>query len=206
MIGLDIISDAVDRAKLYNISEFKKLRARIAKGERHCSFGELICIRRWISALEYDINQNFNDAGTQAIYKLLLDGIHGYGGTYQLDPNVDIPGRTVVINVPGGGRPYELTFKWSDFIDNGEDGRIRYENTDWAGWNPMLSIDNMPYLNVDVDYIVLETGGFELLPGGAVPAIYEGQTMRAVGYEPIGVTPPPDPTTRVFHVSYIPLT
>src|SRR6185312_2891531 len=58
----------------------------------------------------------------------------------------------------------------------------------WVGWNPMLSVDNMPYLIVDEDYVVLSTGGFELLPTGNLPFIYDGQIMRAVGYEPF--TPP----------------
>lgn len=96
--------------------------------------------------------------------------------------------------------PDDLTFYWADFVDSGEDGRIRYDNLLWAGWNPILSVGNMPYLEVDVDYELLDTGGFILLSSGNVPFVYAGQIIRAVGFELPIVPEPPYPPAGSYRL------
>lgn len=141
-------------------------------------------------ALQHKLDTSDYGEQTDVLYACLQKVIQNYSGaSLTVDPNAQIPNTTIDVTTLGNNRPYEITFGWSDFIDNGLDGRVRYENPYWVGFNPILSVDNMPYLVLGVDYDLLATGGFVLLSGGNLAALYDGQIMRAVGYEPY-VAPP----------------
>lgn len=145
------------------------------------------------SQLEYQVSIGDYGTQTEKLYACLLSAVANYSGaSITVDPNAQIPNTIIDVTIVGNDSPYEITFDWADFIDNGFDGRVRYENPYWTNWNPILSIDNMPYLVLNVDYALLSTGGFVLLPNGNVPQVYDGQLMRSVGYEPytVVVTPP----------------
>jgi|SRR5579863_8853435 len=82
----------------------------------------LVCLKRLMRALQWDINEQINDATTTAIYELLLDETAAYNGTGVVyNPNVIIPGQTVIVQTSG------------NFTQS---GRIPF------GPTPLLVIDN----------------------------------------------------------------
>lgn len=183
MVSIATISNGVDQARLYYISEFKKLRTRLTKGERFCSFGDLICVNRRIKALAYDVQQGLNDEGTQNIYKLLMNSLDGFGASYNIDPNVNIPGTTIIVNVISDGKPAWFDFTWAQMSASGQDtdgGRYVYTNPLLDGWNPSLQTGTtLLYLGVDYD---MYKGGIIKFRTGK--AIYDSQSIRADNFQP----------------------
>lgn len=68
----------------------------------------IVCLKRLMRALQWDVDDNVNDATTTAIYELLLQENASYDGAgVVVDPNVIIPGHIIVVD--GGG---------SDFLES----------------------------------------------------------------------------------------
>lgn len=148
---------------------------------------QLIILKR---QLIYKISIDDYGTETQKLYSCILSAIANYSGaSISVDPNSSTPNTTIDVIIIGNESPYEITFSWSNFIDNGLAGRVRYENPAWAGWIPIISIDNMPFLVEGVDFQNLLSGGFILLSGGNVPAVYNGQVIRSLGYSPSSIPP-----------------
>lgn len=141
---------------------------------------------------------------TERLYSCLLSAVGSYSGaSLSVDPNSVNPNIVIDVTIIGNNSPNELTFYWSDFIDNGEEGRVRYENAELAGWTPIISIGNIDKnLWKFLDFTPLSTGGFELKPSGNIPAIYEGQGGWILGYEPY-VAPPEEFTYKLVNNSSI---
>lgn len=71
---------------------------------------KLICLNRIIRALTWDVDDEVNDEDTQEIYAMLLKQLAGYtGAILPNDPNVVIPGTTIVI-APGNVLLTSLVF------------------------------------------------------------------------------------------------
>lgn len=185
------INDLILVADGYMLEKTNEMLVEQKKGCDDC--GDVSAIMQ-LTILKEQLNyqMSIDDYGdqTDTLYSCLLGAVANYSGaSIVVDPNANVVNTTIDVTTIGNDSPYEITIAWADFIDNGLDGRIRYENPLWAGWLPMLAIDNMPFLVEGTDFTNISTGGFELLPSGNVPAIYDGQLIRAVGYEPYG-TPP----------------
>lgn len=153
--------------------------------------------------LSYQVSVDDMGTVTDLLFSCMLKAIDTYSGaSISVDPNANVPNTTIDVEIIGNDSPYEVSLEWDDFIDNGEEGRIRLEMPEWVEWLPILSLDNV-YLNfgnpfLPDDFKVLSTGGIELLPTGNTPAIYDGQTLRAVGYQPY--TAPPDPVATQIEI------
>lgn len=201
MALIEEITDSILLAKSFQTELTDELLYDQKRGCMDCKDqGEINRIENLVVSLENRVSRNTLDEETDKIYNCLLTAIANYSGSsLPVDPNANVPNITIDVTIIGNNQPNELTFYWSDFIDNGEEGRVRYENPLWVNWNPMLSIGNMPYLEVGVDYNVLPTGGFTLLLTGNVPAIYEDQIMRSVGYEPY--TTPDYPSAGTYRLA-----
>lgn len=137
-----------------------------------------------ILGLGYQINRpDYYSTTTVTIYNRLQDLI-GFGNIPTFDNNFQNPKQEIII-VKNAPDPLVITY--DDMTLSG----TRYDNPQWFSWNPFLIVDNTTWLQVGVDYSLVSSGGFVLNPGGNVPAIYEGQLIRAVAYAAIsGFTPP----------------
>jgi len=97
MISLETISNQVDVAKSYYLELLAAHRAELVKGCSDCSDSLLDCLGWLITALNFDIKGEYNTDLTQKLYAQLLVKLGGYSGAYVYDPNVVIPGQTIVI-------------------------------------------------------------------------------------------------------------
>lgn len=194
MVTLEQIAVKVGYAKNYYSEKFEEYRLNLIDGCKNCCDEGLGCLSYLITALQFDLDGEINTDVTQSLYNKLSGILGGYNQAFTYDPNVYVPGTTIVVEAPTS--PYEIMFGYDDFIDNGLDGRIRYDNPDWAGWLPLIEIGgvalNFGIPGVADDYYPLSSGGFVLLPTGNIPAFYDLQVARTVGYEPytVVVTPP----------------
>lgn len=95
MPTLNDISVSVDIAKAYSL---KKIALELVKfQDGGCGdLSKLDTLKRIIRALTFQINSNVNDDSTQSLYECLLTAIAGFTGTYTRDPEVQIPGQTVI--------------------------------------------------------------------------------------------------------------
>lgn len=129
---------------------------------------------------------DYSSEASVDIYNQLLDIGSTWFGGIALDNNAQTPGPIEVVNVPSFPEPIDIA--WADFSTVGSpDGgvtRVQYYNTDWAGFNPFLALiqPGMIALELGIDYSLIPTGGFVLLPGGNLPGIFSGQKIRAENY------------------------
>lgn len=89
-------------------------------------------------------------------------------------------------------RPQEETLRWSALVNTNEEGRKEVIRPEWVNWNPLLFVDSAIGLLVNIDYTIRPTGGFILKETGNVPLVYDGQIIRAVGFEPYITSPLPE--------------
>jgi len=124
---------------------------------------------------------DYTSTASVDIYNQLLDIGSTWFGGITFDPNAQNPGGIEVINVPD--MPEPLVVGWADFSDTG-DARFVYDNPDLLGWNPFMALTSpgLTGLELGTDYVLISTGGFELLPGGNVPGIFEGQIITIYSY------------------------
>lgn len=107
-----------------------------------------------------------------------------------IDPNAQIPGTTIIIVNPSGFISPIDPITWSDFnpaYQTTDGNRARYDNTNWKGVNPVLSLTSPAEtaLRLGVDYTLVPSGGIILLndlSGSGSPGIADGQSLRATSY------------------------
>lgn len=124
--------------------------------------------------------QNFTD---------LLDAPNSYVG--QALKNVRVNSTETGLEFYNA-KPDGTLLGWDDFIDNGEEGRTRYENTLWEGWIPIMELDNIGLnyglseqtVPVADDFEIISSGGFDII-GNNFQAIYAGQVMKVADFKPI---------------------
>lgn len=101
MSDLSTIQTSVNQGTLYFGELVEDMRADLISGcECNCS-GKLICLQAAIYALQYDIDTNVNTDRTTRVYAVLQKLIAGFSGAFNPDPDVVIPGRTVIISAGG---------------------------------------------------------------------------------------------------------
>ena len=142
-----------------------------------------------IDGLQYQFNLgNYNTATTISLYDKLNRYIGFDTNINSLDPNAQIPGTIIEIINPAGYIAPIPSIPWSSFdaaTQQPDGGRYIYYNTNWAGYNPILSLISPAEtaLTLGVDYTLISTGGIQLLNTSTVlPYIYDGQSLRSVGY------------------------
>lgn len=101
MVDLATISDKVDIAKSYYLELIEDHRQELIIGCDDCVDQKAECLKWLITALEFDITDQYNTDLTQINYKNLLDALVGFSGSYTYDPNVIIPGQSITINSDG---------------------------------------------------------------------------------------------------------
>jgi len=144
-----------------------------------------------IDGLQYQFNLgNYNTATTISLYDKLNQYI-GFDTTVNsLDPNAQIPNTVIEIINPAGYITPIPSISWSAFdplTQNADGNRYIYYNSNWAGYNPVLSLISPAEtaLTLGVDYTLIPTGGITLLndlSGNGTPGIANGQYLRATGY------------------------
>lgn len=170
------ITDSIALANAYFIQLLNKNTTGLQSGALTHLSKNIFCLRRFIRALQWDVDDNINDADTTALYDLLLTEIDGYTGSgVVVDPNVIIPGQPIIVIAT---MPVPLEIGFGDMTLAG----TRYDNPLWSGFNPFMIVDNTTWLEKGVDYNLLPSGGFTLIPGGNMPAIFQGQIIRALTY------------------------
>jgi hypothetical protein len=120
MITLDDVSAAVTIGEGYFSELLAKAIADLKTGKIHCLPKKLFCLNRLIKALKWDIADEVLDDTTIAIYELLLIEIGTYAGAGSVvDPNVSIPGLTIIV-VTGPGTVVRIHKDQDDLIEDGE--------------------------------------------------------------------------------------
>lgn len=123
------------------------------------------------------------------IYNQLVDIGSTWFGGIAFDPNAQGAGGVEVINVISTPEPIQkiLYTSFDAATQQSDGGRFNYFNTDWKGFNPVLSLTSPgeAALNIGDDYVLIPSGGISLLPTSTVlPFIYPGQFIRATSYTP----------------------
>lgn len=99
------ISDSLLIAKAYYTQLLDQDTASLQGGFPVRNRARIECLKKLIYALTWDLDINVNDADTTLIYELLLNEIYSYTGAgVVVDPNVIIPGNTIV--VVSSGTPF----------------------------------------------------------------------------------------------------
>lgn len=207
MVTEQQVIDLILIAQSYNLELGDNMIVEQKKGCDDCAdklANQILQLIMLVEQLYYKIELNDYGEETDSLYACLLSAVAAYSGaSLSLDPNAVNPNITIEVEIIGNNQPNELTFYWNDFIDNGEEGRVRYENAELAGWTPIFVIGNIDkHLLKFVDFTPLSTGGFELKADGNIPAIYEGQVGWIVGYEPY-IAPPEEFTYKLVNNSSI---
>lgn len=110
MATISQISDSIDLAKAYYSELISALISDLKNGVCNETLKEIKCLRRLIRALEWDIEIEEVDATTVKLYGFLLKGIATYtGSTLPVNPNVYIPGVTIVMDSPDSATDLERT-------------------------------------------------------------------------------------------------
>lgn len=125
-VSLETVEEAVELANGYfaELLEYDRLAA--LEGECAQYTKKLTCLNRLIRALSWDVQGGYNTDNTQILYALLLTQISTYHGAVPpVDPNVVIPGTTVIVPpgdilqtslvFPGEG---ETSYTFTDLIGN----------------------------------------------------------------------------------------
>lgn len=203
MITVEEITEAILRAKGYQaelteeLLEEQKAGCMDCKDQRDINRIENLVVSLENRIVRFDLGED-----TTKLYNCLLLAIGNYhDGALSIDPNATVPSIIIDVEVITDSRPNELTFYWSDLIDNGEDGRVRYENPLIKGWTPMIVIGDVDkHLLKFRDFIPLEDGGFELVNTGNVPSMFNGQVGWIVGYEPYATPEPTYPSAGTYRL------
>jgi hypothetical protein len=178
MITTAQIEDSIDLAEAYYLQLLAIDTASLQVGNTPINDSKIKCLNRLIRALTWDVNINFIGVTTIILYDLLLKAISTYSGaSLPVDPHAYIPGSNVTITYT---TPPPTEIGYSDMTLSG----TRYDNPLWKGFNPFMVLDISTFLQNGVDYSLLVTGGFILNPSGSVPAIYPGQILRSLNYQP----------------------
>lgn len=117
MVSLDEILVQVERAQSYYTELLDADTISMQNGCAPINKKKIKCLYRLITALNWDLNDNIDDQVTENIYTLLVKEISPYnGGVLPVNPDVIIPGRTVIIPPPPYA-PIQLTRAATDLID-----------------------------------------------------------------------------------------
>ena len=205
MVTEQQLIDLILIAQSYNLELGEKMIDEQKKGCDDCAdklVNQILQLIILVEQLYYKIELNDYGEETESLYACLLSAVATYSGaSLSLDQNAVNPNITIIVDIIGNNQPNELTFYWSDFIDNGEEGRVRYENAEIAGWTPIIVIGDVDKTLLKFrDFTPLSTGGFELKSDGNLPAIYEGQAGWIVGYEPYVAPTPSYPSTGTYRL------
>lgn len=98
MASLQVISTAIDNAKLYYLAQLEIALQKMDNGID--TLPNLYPLGKLITALEFQLVAQVNDDSTTIIYKCLQNAINGYTGTYAVDPTVVIPWPPDVVYFP----------------------------------------------------------------------------------------------------------
>lgn len=190
MATIEQIQQGIQLADAYSFELTDTFFASQIKQCGDCCIADRIEKIIWLtSSLQHRIEYNILNEETDSIYECLLETIMDYSGmSLPVDPNALMPG--VIIEVPSGNAPEPLRITYPDMNPLTPILGTEYNNALWAGWNPFLQIDNGPNLILGTDYVLLENGGFFLVPAGNVPQIFDGQSIWAVNYAPQEFVPP----------------
>lgn len=97
------ISNAIAFGQAYFVSLLDIDTANSTSGFPVINKPKRSCLKSLINALSWDLAGGVNDSTTTAIYELLLNEIGSYSGaTLVIDPNVIIPGTTIIVNNGSG--------------------------------------------------------------------------------------------------------
>lgn len=120
---IDDIQNKVNTAKLFYIQQMALKLAKIRVGSQ-VSFKTLLGVKRLITGLTFQITADVIDSDTNTMYNCLVQALGGFGAPYNIDPEVQIPGTTV-LTVP--------------VVSNFNESRIDFVTTDGS---PVLNLAN----------------------------------------------------------------
>lgn len=187
----------------YNTAVFNAYQANSALTEMLRAKESLGCYPDWSLANVQNLKiqsglwsmsvSDFSSDASVDIYNQLLDiGSTWFGGIH-FDPNVQPPEQIIIINTLSTPEPIDFgwdAFSVADSPDGGET-RVIYSNTDWKGFDPVLSLisPQETAMELGVDYTLLVDGGIQILPTSPVlpgigngAGIVEGQILRSSNY------------------------
>lgn len=167
--------------------------SKMSVGDNEVKWADIRRFKRTIIALQYQFNMgDYTSTQTLELYDCLttLIGIDPTVNT--IDPNYQPNTGTIIISNPNTYLNPIPNIPYSAFdpiTQQPDTGRYIYYNSAWKGINPVLSLTSPveTALNLGVDYILIPTGGIQLLAtgaGGAIPGglIYDGDSLRATSY------------------------
>lgn len=169
MVSLEIIAGQLLLAKAFYVELLVKEILDLENSLKSEITKRLVCLNRLIRALTWDVNDDVNDQDTQDIYQLLLKEISDYpGSVLPFDPDVVIPGSTIVVSNTNTYRePLLLT------VTNLEDDGKTYINTDLANLNQfIIQLNGVRTFIPGTDYNYSPAGGFVL-----TEQIFDGQVL-----------------------------
>lgn len=173
------IQKTILSAKLKSANLTNANLTMLAGGTSSVKWGYIKRIRYFTKAVVRQYNLlDYSSANFLLVYDCLVNLIGLDTTTNTIDPNYNNP--NIIINVSFTmPPPVEITYGSMTLSGT------RYDNPLWKGLNPFMVVDNTTWLENGVDYSLLSTGGFILSPTGNVPAIYAGQAIRALNYQPM---------------------
>lgn len=98
MVSLETIATELALANGYYVQLIAQQIADFTRCGQSVVTPKITCLNRLIRALTWDVNDEVNNTTTQELYILLLKQIAPYtGSSLPIDPNVVIPGSTVIV-------------------------------------------------------------------------------------------------------------
>lgn len=99
MVSLETISNKLLLAEAYFVQLIDQQVIDFTRCGQSVTTATITCLNRLIRALTWDVDYGVNDQTTQDIYILLLKQLANYTGSIlPFDPNVIIPGQTVIVD------------------------------------------------------------------------------------------------------------
>lgn len=100
MATLAVIEAKVELAQAYYLQQIALDVVELKRCGRSPKTALLTCLNRLLRALAWDVADQVDDATTQDLYQKLSIAIAAYSGaTLPFEPNVYIPGSTIVLSV-----------------------------------------------------------------------------------------------------------
>lgn len=185
------IQDTILSAAYKNSLAVQKNYNYIQKGGLPRNEAQINYIWLNIDGLQYLLNLgDYTSPTTVTLYDRLNNYIGFDTNINSLDPYAQIPETVIEIINPASYIAPIPSIPWLSFdpVTQDPDGnRSVYYNTNWAGFNPVLSLISpaVTALTVGTDYTLIPSGGIILLndlSGAGSPGIAYGQFLRADGY------------------------
>jgi len=182
------VQQSILSAQLIAANKTEANRIALVGGSLSAQWGYIYRIQRFINAVlrQYNLG-DYSSANFLIAYDCLLNLIGIDTTVNTIDPNFQNPAFDIgYINPASYAAPLDVPFASFDAASQSIDGgRTIYYNANWKGLNPQLALTSpsMTALYYGVDYILISTGGIQLLPGGNLPEIYTGQIIRSTGYD-----------------------